>query len=93
MVQKGPAGCGWDHALAGTRQQGGPQSVFHATNPCGRRRERQGAALGARCYGAGVQNVAEKFQVGEIKSHASSFAKEDYDKYLLRGMRILSDFS
>ena len=71
VLQQRAAGLRRLHALPAAHQQGGAERVLHVADARRRGGEREVGALRAVRDAAGVDDVAEQAQIGEIEAHGS----------------------
>ena len=90
VLQQRAPGLGRLHALPAAHQQSGAERLLHVADAGRGRRQREVGALGAVGDAAGVDDVAEQAQVGEIEAHGPACATFEFDEGRLRQILIVN---
>src|SRR5215211_8782970 len=84
MVEQAAPGSGQLHAAPAALQQWHVEHLLHAADACAGRCQGKVRALGAVRDAAGLGDVAEQAEIGEIEAHGRAYAPAEGRVHILR---------
>ena len=84
MVEQAAPGIGQPHAAPAALQQRHVEHLLHAADACAGRRQCKVRALGAVRDAAGLGDVAEQAEIGEVEAHGQAYVRTEGRVHILR---------